>query len=145
MVSTIHHIRFAKSFHRWISNKYMRTQPTVHTVDQTVEWLYCFDIHCNSFFPTYLLLYVLQFFFLPLFMKSNFVATFFANTIYLASFIFYYYITFLGYDGEFEKNLFSPTPLFFLKKNSFAIFEKTRVVFVSNFCSIYLLYSFVSV
>eukprot|EP01111_Echinosteliopsis_oligospora_P020032 TRINITY_DN998_c1_g1_i1.p1 TRINITY_DN998_c1_g1~~TRINITY_DN998_c1_g1_i1.p1 ORF type:complete len:180 (-),score=19.84 TRINITY_DN998_c1_g1_i1:175-714(-) len=49
----------------WIANKYLRVQGNIHTVEQKVEWLYCFDVHCNSFFPVFLLLYVFQFFFRP--------------------------------------------------------------------------------
>jgi len=31
-----------------------------HSVKQNVEWLYAFDIHCNSFFPLFMLIYLLQ-------------------------------------------------------------------------------------
>ena len=37
-----------------------------------VEWMYAFDIHCNSFFPLFLLLYVLQFFLLPFLLNGPF-------------------------------------------------------------------------
>jgi len=68
---------------------------------QSVEWLYAFDIHLNSFFPLWVLLYVLQFFLLIpiLAYPTSFVSTFFANTLYLIAGIDYYYITFLGYTG----------------------------------------------
>jgi hypothetical protein len=31
-----------------------------HSVEQDVEWLYCFDVHSNAFFCSFLLTYVLQ-------------------------------------------------------------------------------------
>lgn len=31
-----------------------------HGVEQEVEWLYSFDVHCNSFFCSFLITYVLQ-------------------------------------------------------------------------------------
>ena len=36
-----------------------------HTIDQRVEWLYAFDVHCNAYFPMFLALYVLQYFLSP--------------------------------------------------------------------------------
>jgi len=83
----------------WISNKYLRMRNTIHSVEQNVEWLYAFDIHCNSFFPLFLILYVLQFFLVPLLLSTQFIATIFANTIYLVAFGYYYHITFLGYHA----------------------------------------------
>lgn len=87
-------------FHfRWLSNKYLRVRNTVHTVDQTVEWLYAFDVHCNSFFPVFLLLYVIQFFLSPLLLSNRFIATLFSNSLYLIAYTYYCYVTFLGYSG----------------------------------------------
>jgi len=83
----------------WISNKYLRVRNSIHTVDQTVEWLYAFDIHCNGFFPLFLVLYVLQFFLIPFLLSTRFVATFFADTMYFLAFVYYYHITFLGYNA----------------------------------------------
>jgi UNC-50 family len=28
-----------------------------HTTEQSLEWLYAFDVHCNSFIPMFVLLY----------------------------------------------------------------------------------------
>lgn len=82
-----------------IANKYMRIElrQGQHTVEQMVEWLYAFDIHCNSFFPVFIILYVIQYFLAPLLLAQGFFACFFANTLYAISFIIYAYITFLGY------------------------------------------------
>ena len=46
---------------RFITNKFMREQIT-HSVDQSVEWAYAFDVHCNAFFPLLLILHGLQLF-----------------------------------------------------------------------------------
>ncbi|EFA81996.1 UNC-50 family protein [Heterostelium album PN500] len=55
----------------WISNHFLRESAHHHSVDQKVEWLYAFDIHCNSFFPLFIILYVIHFFLLPVFMSTN--------------------------------------------------------------------------
>lgn len=54
----------------------------------------------RAFFPLYLHLYVVQFLLLPLLTRSgNFLAAFLGNTLYLSAFIYYTYITFLGYNS----------------------------------------------
>ncbi|KAL8151339.1 hypothetical protein V2J09_021147 [Rumex salicifolius] len=36
----------------FLTNNYLREEvPNSHVVEQRVEWLYAFDVHCNSFFP----------------------------------------------------------------------------------------------
>jgi hypothetical protein len=85
---------------RFVANKYLRVQ-SLHAVDQKVEWLYAFDIHCNSFFPLFVVLYVLQFFLLPLVLGSGFLSTIIANSMYAFAFSYYFYVTFLGYNGTF--------------------------------------------
>eukprot|EP01119_Soliformovum_irregulare_P014242 TRINITY_DN3886_c0_g1_i1.p1 TRINITY_DN3886_c0_g1~~TRINITY_DN3886_c0_g1_i1.p1 ORF type:complete len:147 (-),score=18.38 TRINITY_DN3886_c0_g1_i1:137-577(-) len=84
----------------WLSNKYLRVQ-AIHSVEQSVEWLYAFDIHCNSFFPLFLVLYVLQFFLVPVLIGTlpAFISTLIANSFYLASFGYYCHITYLGYTA----------------------------------------------
>ncbi len=37
----------------------------------SLEWQYCFDVHCNSFLAVWLLLYVAQFILLPLLIRDN--------------------------------------------------------------------------
>lgn len=61
--------------------------------------MYAFDIHCNSFFPLFLLLYVLQFFLLPFLLNGGFVSTLVSNTLFLVALSYYHYITFLGYSA----------------------------------------------
>lgn len=83
----------------FLANRYLRIQPTSHNVDQKVEWLYAFDIHCNSFFPVFVVLYALQYFVLPLLLSGGFFATAVGNTMYLLTFGYYFHITFLGYQA----------------------------------------------
>jgi hypothetical protein len=66
-------------------------------VRQQVEWLYAFDIHCNSFFPVFVVLYGVQFFLLPLVLREGFVPLILANALYAAALSWYWYITHLGY------------------------------------------------
>jgi hypothetical protein len=64
-----------------------------------VEWLYAFDVHCNAFFPLFLLLYVAQYFLLPVLLNDGFVALLCSNTLFALAFSYYHYITFLGYSA----------------------------------------------
>eukprot|EP01051_Picozoa_sp_SAG22_P021127 SAG22_NODE_4542_length_1239_cov_2.242105_2_plen_307_part_01 len=41
----------------FVANKWLRVPPRAHNIEQAVEWLYAFDVHCNSYFPLFLLLY----------------------------------------------------------------------------------------
>lgn len=59
----------------WLSNKFLRVPPRAHNIEQAVEWLYAFDVHCNSYFPLFLLLYPAQFFLVPVLLKPVFVST----------------------------------------------------------------------
>jgi UNC-50 family len=83
----------------YIANHYLLVEHGGgHTNEQTVEWLYSFDIHCNSFFPFFILLYVVQYFLLLLFVRGGILAVVSANGLYAVAFCYYFYITFLGYD-----------------------------------------------
>ena len=55
-------------------------------------------MHCNAFFPLFLLLYVLQFLLLPVLLRGGLVATLLSNSLYAAAFAAYHYLTFLGYS-----------------------------------------------
>lgn len=67
---------------------------------QQVEWAYAFDIHCNSFFPLFLILYVIQFFCLKILIRSNIISLVTSNLLYLISITWYCYGTFLGFNGK---------------------------------------------
>lgn len=85
------------SFTWFVTNTFLRQNNTM-TNDQKVEWAYAFDIHCNSFFPIFLILYIIQFFFLPILIKSNYISLIASNLIYLTSMTWYCYGTFLGFN-----------------------------------------------
>lgn len=42
---------------RFVANRFFRTELLPHAVEQRVEWAYAFDVHCNSFFPLFIVLY----------------------------------------------------------------------------------------
>ncbi|KAI9345776.1 UNC-50 [Pilaira anomala] len=85
------------TFTWFVTNKFL-CQNNIMTNDQRVEWAYAFDIHCNSFFPLFLILYIVQFFFLPLLIKTNWICLITSNFIYLVSMTWYCYGTFLGFN-----------------------------------------------
>lgn len=90
----------AASIGWYLANQYLLMDNTgPHTTEQKVEWLYAFDIHCNSFFPFFILLYVVQYFLLLVLIRESFVCTLLANTMYALAFSYYLYVTFLGYDA----------------------------------------------
>lgn len=82
---------------REIANRHLTDHKSTSHVRQSVEWLYAFDIHCNAFFPLFVVLYGVQFFLLPLVLGKSLVALIVSNTLYAASFAWYWYITHLGY------------------------------------------------
>lgn len=80
----------------YFANKYMKHY-TPHGVEQEVEWLYAFDVHCNSFFCSFLITYVLQYFLLPLLIGRAIASCIISNTLYAVATILYAYMTHLGY------------------------------------------------
>ncbi|XP_063933094.1 protein unc-50 homolog [Zophobas morio] len=82
----------------FIGNKYLLQSPP-HSVPQSIEWAYAFDIHCNSFFPLFLILYVLHLFFKPIINSTSFLSLLFSNTLFLIASCYYCYTTFLGYKA----------------------------------------------
>eukprot|EP00897_Mesotaenium_endlicherianum_P003024 jgi/Mesen1/274/ME1151993C09511 len=85
----------------FLSNRYLREESGGHThaVEQKVEWLYAFDVHCNSYFPLFILLYVLQYFMSPLLVAPGIVPALLSNVLYATALSYYHYLNFLGYDG----------------------------------------------
>lgn len=86
------------TFTWFVTNRFLCQ--TSQTNDQRVEWAYAFDIHCNSFFPLFLILYIIQFFFLNLLIRHNWASIVISNLIYLVSATWYCYGTFLGFNGK---------------------------------------------
>ncbi|CAK1545406.1 unnamed protein product [Leptosia nina] len=80
----------------YISNKYMRIDES----SPDVEWGYAFDVHINAFFPPLSLLHCFQILlFNSLLISNGFLSCLVSNTFWLASSIYYLYITFLGYSN----------------------------------------------
>jgi hypothetical protein len=82
-----------------IANKFMRKKIHQHHVEQHVEWLYAFDVHCNSYFPLFLILYVFQFLVCPVLLWDTFLSTALANVVYAVALSYYHYMNFLGYSA----------------------------------------------
>lgn len=84
-------------------NQYARSSvPLPHSVEQKVEWLYSWDVHCNSFVPVLLLAHILHYFLLPLIMAEGIVAVLAGNTLYAVAGCYYLYVTFWGYAGMYD-------------------------------------------
>ncbi|KAI8333097.1 UNC-50-like protein [Chlamydoabsidia padenii] len=83
----------------FVTNRFLAQNAMSHATTQQVEWAYAFDIHCNSFFPVFLILYVVQFFFMPLLQRTNWISLLVGNSMYLVSSLWYIYGTFLGYNA----------------------------------------------
>nr|BCL66258.1 uncharacterized conserved protein [Volvox reticuliferus] len=83
-----------------ITNRFLRKRSLHHhQVEQNVEWLYAFDVHCNSFFPFFLLMYVLQFILSPVLLWPGSLSSALSNALYAISVGLYNYLTFLGYSA----------------------------------------------
>ena len=68
-------------------------------VTDGLEFGYCFDVSIRAFFPTYTMLYIVQFILMPAIARPNAVSTFFGNTLYLVAATYWTVITFLGYNA----------------------------------------------
>ncbi len=104
---------------RYLGNKHLRmTSRVAGLQEQSVEALYAFDVHCNAFFPLFLILFVGQFVFIPFIVHDGFSAVFIGNTFYLVALSYYWYITFLGYSAlpflYGTQNFLLPIPLLVL-------------------------------
>ncbi|KAG5625209.1 hypothetical protein H5410_010427 [Solanum commersonii] len=60
--------------------------------------LYAFDVHCNSFFPMFVLLYVIHYFLSPLLVAHGFIPVLLSNLLFMVAASYYHYLNFLGYD-----------------------------------------------
>ncbi|XP_041982620.1 protein unc-50 homolog [Aricia agestis] len=86
----------ASTFFWYMSNKYLR----VDASSADVEWGYSFDVHINAFFPPLSLLHCAQILlFNQLLSHGGLVSCVVANSFWLASCVYYLYITFLGYSN----------------------------------------------
>lgn len=67
--------------------------------DQLVEFAYAFDIHCNAYFPFFLLIHVAQYAALPLLLRRGFLPSTLSCALWATALSHYCYVTFLGYNG----------------------------------------------
>ena len=81
------------------ANRYCRAGAAApHSVEQAVEWLFAWDVHCNAFVPVLLLVYVANFLLQPLTMSGDgLVPCLVGNALYTAAAGHYLYITFQGF------------------------------------------------
>ncbi|KAH7575315.1 hypothetical protein JRO89_XS02G0081600 [Xanthoceras sorbifolium] len=83
----------------FLTNAYLREEsPNSHVVEQRVEWLYAFDVHCNSFFPMFVMLHVIHYFLSPLLVAHGFIPILLSNLLFMVAASYYHYLNFLGYD-----------------------------------------------
>lgn len=82
-----------------VSNRFLRGGHLGHShaVEQRVEWLYAFDVHCDAFFSYFLVAYVLHYLVLPVALGHSIFALIVANALHLAAVAAYCYITHLGF------------------------------------------------
>lgn len=86
----------------YLANTYLRTKQLgghSHAVEQRVEWLYAFDVHCNAFAPTYVLLYLLQLLLSPFLRRSGYLASTFSCLLYAVALGYHNYCVFVGYNA----------------------------------------------
>ncbi|CAI8604909.1 unnamed protein product [Vicia faba] len=90
---------FLATFCWFLTNSYLREEaPNSYVVEQRVEWMYAFDVHCNSFFPMFVLLYVIHYFLSPLLVAHGFIPELLSNLLFMVGASYYHYLNFLGYD-----------------------------------------------
>ncbi|CAN6685616.1 unnamed protein product [Malus baccata var. baccata] len=105
----------------FLTNSYLREEaPNSHVVEQRVEWLYAFDVHCNSFFPMFVLLYVIHYFLSPILVAHGFIPVLLSNLIFMVATSYYHYLNFLGYDV-----------LPFLERTTFFLYPISVVIVLS--------------
>ncbi|XP_044481065.1 protein unc-50 homolog isoform X1 [Mangifera indica] len=82
----------------FLTNAYLREEsPNSHVVEQRVEWLYAFDVHCNAFFPLFVMLHVIHYFLSPLLVAHGFIPVLLSNLLFMVAACYYHYLNFLGY------------------------------------------------
>jgi len=84
---------------RYISNQFLNSDQQ-HNSRQEVELAYAFDIHCNSYFPFFLLTHVLTFILHPVTLYDGFLTRFLANTVWMIGGGWYVYGSWLGYSSK---------------------------------------------
>lgn len=82
---------------KYLVEKYLKNEELGYNRNQNVEFLYAFDIHCNSFIPLYFFSTIIQYIFLPLILTDSYFSTIISNSLYTIGVLYYFYVTLLGY------------------------------------------------
>jgi hypothetical protein len=61
--------------------------------------LFAFDVHCNSFVPLFVSLYVGQLVLSPILAQTGFIAAFLSNLLFAISLSYYHYCQFVGFNS----------------------------------------------
>ena len=64
-----------------------------------VEWLFAFDVHCNSFVPLFVALYLGQLILSPLLVQRGFICALLSNILFCLSLSYYHYCQFVGFNS----------------------------------------------
>lgn len=99
VVSTVLWVLSNKLFNPDFSFTSLYLQSTRYNVNY-IDWGFCFDVHCNSFLIIWCLLYLVQFFLLPvLTIKESFLSMLLGNTLYFGAIGHYFVVTFYGFNS----------------------------------------------
>lgn len=100
--------------------------------EQKVEWLYAFDIHCNSYFTMFLYTHIISFLLIPLYFykRESILVTLISNILLGLAISLYFYTTSHGFTGmifNFLQRINRRLTYF-----STAIFKKDTIILVSS-------------
>ncbi|KAG6789759.1 hypothetical protein POTOM_005883 [Populus tomentosa] len=128
----------------FLTNAYLREEaPNSHVVEQRVEWqicpflslmLYAFDVHCNSFFPMFVMLYVIHYFLSPLLVAHGFIPVLLSNLLFMVAASYYHYLNFLGYYGTDNMSLNYCSVTLPGENNIFPLSNRSSHCPISYFC-----------
>ena len=89
---------FIALFCKIIIDKYFRNNEIGNGKEHKIEYVYAFDIHCNSFVPMYFFTSIVPFCILPLVNGSKgFIRILISNTLIFIGISYYLYVTFMSY------------------------------------------------
>jgi hypothetical protein len=118
-----------------VADRYLRKKSaSVHSASQPMEYLYAFDVHCNAFFPLFLLTYVVQFLALPLLYSEGLVGTVLANLLHVFAVAYYCYVVSLGYNTlpfiDRAEIFMAPAVVFAIAALFLTVFTRTNLTIV---------------
>ena len=89
------------------------------TTNQTIEYIYAFDIHCNGFVPMYTFCVIIPFIFIGITSKDNYmIQVLLSNSLLCIGILYYSYVTFISYFS-----------LPFVRKNKFVTLGIWPIIF----------------